>query len=488
MQDPAERLRLPLGHPPQAALEHRRETSERALPPHRAARRAIAVYGSAAVAAKTTAKSGGKPGGKSAARAPTKTKLTFYSPPKQVFECRDCPARCCRMPWSIRFGPEEIERYLAEPWVKSRAGEDALAVIARGVLPVREHDRGVQCVFLDDDQLCGMQKKFGHGYIPRPCQTFPFGFVRDEKDVIVAQLSHLCPSIRDGYGTPVEDQLEAKLDQKGAPERMSTAMSTLAGAMLARSHYLAVAAFWDAEIGSSTTSPAETIARLYDATASFEEVLAGGPEKPADHTVEGALKRAREHEGVPLTRRKRPSWHARVLFAYLLGNLCYPSRVRVPNRVGKAPLLEGARAWGNKARWMLDRGRVDMLFVDKPFRLGRVRRVERPVDGPEGELVRDYLRLVLARRQIFSRPRHLMTALLDLGLATTIIGRFARCRAAAAGRPRPSLADVREAIGVAELLLLSHASLSEQGRVMQNLRWLLVTNREAFRGVLGSEA
>lgn len=48
--------------------------------------------------------------------------------------------------------------------------------------------------------------------------------------------------------------------------------------------------------------------------------------------------------------------------------------------------------------------------------------------------------------------------------------------------------DVREGISVAELVLLSHVDASAHGPVMVNLRWLLITNREGFRGVLATEA
>jgi lysine-N-methylase len=82
----------------------------------------------------------------------------------------------------------------------------------------------------------------------------------------------------------------------------------------------------------------------------------------------------------------------------------------------------------------------------------------------------------------------LLDVLLDLALATTIISRFARCRAAAEDRTRVTADDVREGIGVAELVLVSHVHPSAHGPVMMNLRGLLITNRAWLRGVLASEA
>ncbi|WP_433932472.1 YkgJ family cysteine cluster protein [Sorangium cellulosum] len=411
------------------------------------------------------------------------------SPPDQKFECRDCPARCCRLPWNIRFSSDEARRYLEEPWVRERAGEEGALVIARGVLPMREQDRRLQCVFLDDDLLCSMQKRFGHEYIPKSCQAFPFGFVRDEKEVVVAQLSQLCPSIRENYGKPVDLQLKAKLEQRGDTERMSKALATLGGVILAQPQYLRAVKRWEDELATSA-SPAATLARLYDWTAAFERALPPGAERATDASIEAALGQAGAGELAPLEPRKRPSFYARVLFAHLLGNLCYPSRVREAHRVGKASWtqLQALRSAGNKVAWMLGRGTVDMLFIPKPFKLQRVRTVDRFLDADEGTIVRDYLRLVLQRRHIFSAPRHLLAAVLDLSLATVVISRFARCRAAADGRVKVSLEDVREGISVAELVLLSHAALSEQGKLMKNLRWLLLTKRESFRALLATEA
>ncbi|WP_437797956.1 YkgJ family cysteine cluster protein [Sorangium sp. So ce693] len=393
------------------------------------------------------------------------------------------------MPWNIRFGGDEARRYLAEPWVRERVGEDGALVIGRGVLPVRERDRQLQCVFLDDDMLCSMQKRFGHEYIPKSCQAFPFGFVRDEKDVVVAQLSQLCPSIRDNYGKPVDRQLKAKLQQRGDTERMSTALATLSGVILAQPLYLRAARHWEERLATGA-SPASTLAELYDWTAAFERALPQGQGRATDASVDAALGQAGKEEPEPLAPRKKPSFYARVLFAYLLGNLCYPSRVRESHRVEKASWteLQALRSFGNKAAWMLGRGTVDMLFVPRPFKLQRVSTVDRFLAGDEGTLVKDYLRLVLQRRHIFSAPRHLLAAVLDLSLATVVISRFARCRAAADGRVKVSPEDVREGISVAELVLLSHAALSEQGTLMKNLRWLLLTKRESFRALLATEA
>lgn len=415
------------------------------------------------------------------------TKFSF--PKDQRFACRDCPARCCRVPWSIRFSAEETERYLAEPWVRGRVGEAGLRVLKSGVLPMREHERRLQCVFLDEDDLCGMQRQFGHGYIPRSCQAFPFGFLRDEKGAAVAQLSHLCPSIRDSYGEPVDKQLPAKLKQRGEVERMSTAMSTLGRVLLTQTQYLAAARVIRGAL-RQPVSPAESLAHVYDRLVAFERALPEGRERVSKAEVDEALAGTRGLLPEPLEPSARPSFHARALYSYLLGNLCWPSRLREDHRVGPAPALLGLRSMGNKLAWLRLRGRVDLLFLPAPIALHKVRRIP-PFLAAEGEpaaLVREHLVRLIDRRGLFSQPRYLLEVVVDLCLATVLMSRFARCSALAHERREVAAADVREAISVAELVLTRHVLLEEQGQTMKNLRAIMVGDRDHLRQLLAGEA
>jgi lysine-N-methylase len=416
------------------------------------------------------------------------TKL--ISPPGQRFACRDCPARCCRLPWRVRLEDDEARRYLADPWVRERAGHAGAEVIERGVLPMREVDRRLECVFLDGDGLCSLQKREGESYLPRTCQAFPFAFVRDEEGAVIAQLSQVCPSIRDNYGEPVTGRLATKLQQKGDVWRMSETMSTLGGVVLSRPQYVGVARRW-AEALAGGGSPAAGLARIYDWTAAFEGALLDGPEVATDASVTAAMERADQDPGEPLPSRGSASFVARAVFASLLSGLCHPSRVRVGHRIGRTrrPWIEALRSFGNKLAWLLERGTVDMLFVPRPFPLQRVRAVERFLARDEGSMVAEFLRLVLQRRQIFcTEPRYLMEVVVDLALSATLVSRVARCRAAAELRPRVTPEDVREGISVAELLVISHAAVSEHGGLARGLRQRLIGDRAMFREVLATEA
>lgn len=220
----------------------------------------------------------------SAADMPTK----FVFDGEQRFACRDCPARCCRLPVAIPLNQEEIARYRAEPWIRERVGGDGMTWIENGKIPTVDAHRILQCIFLDDDGLCAMQKRFGHAFLPQTCQSFPFGFVRNEKGALVAQMSQLCPSIRDGYGELITaKRLTEKLAQKGGEERMSKAMGTRHGRILSQAQYIRVVERWLDRLRSDALPP-QVLLELYDWTLAFEDALPGNAEKPSDADVTAA--------------------------------------------------------------------------------------------------------------------------------------------------------------------------------------------------------
>lgn len=414
------------------------------------------------------------------------TKFVFDA--DQKFACRDCPARCCRLPVAIPLNDDEVRRYREEPWIRERVGDDGMVWIERGKVPTRDADRILQCVFLDDDGLCSMQKKFGHDFLPQTCQSFPFGFVRNEKSVLVAQMSQLCPSIREGYGERVTTSLlKDKLAQKGGEERMSKAMGTRHGRILNQGQYLRVVARWLERLRSDALPP-QVLLELYDWTLAFEDALPGTAEKPSDADVAEAMKKADEKKLAPFELATSPSFQVRMLYTYVLGGLSYPARVFFPHRLHAPPsFVQNLRSLWVKLKWLFRRGKVDLLYVEKPVPLAEVDEVERFLSTDLARPISRLLRLVVERRQIFREPRHMMDVLMDLTLATVVISRFARCRAASEGRKRVEHEDVMEGISVAELALLGHASQRNAGTVMTNTRRTLIANRESFLLTVGSE-
>jgi lysine-N-methylase len=282
--------------------------------------------------------------------------------------------------------------------------------------------------------------------------------------------------------------VQLKFKQRGVHERMSKAMSTIGRQFLSQSQYLQIVRFWSARLATDE-SPARILAELYDVTQSIEERLVGEPEKPSDTVINNALLAASRISVLPLEPRAKTPFYARSLFAYLLGNLCYPSRVLLPFRIERpSRLLSTVRDLYTKAKWLLGRGKVDLLYVSRLVPLGRVVNVSHFLGHAEGKIVREFLVQVIARRHLLSHPRYLRDVLLDLALAAVTISRYARCRAASDGRNVVSRADVADGIAVAELILVAHSSLSEQGRTMRELRRMLLVSRKHYRDLLASEA
>ncbi len=380
------------------------------------------------------------------------------------------------------MSPEERERILADDEARDRLNERAEAVLRAGILPMREQEGKLSCVFLYDDLLSSLQKKHGHTIIPAPCQAYPFGFSENEEGRPVALLSRYCPSIRDDYGEPVRSILPEKLQQAGGARPLAEKMGLRSGRVLKKKQFAQVVESWRQTLGRAT-STSDALVRIYEETDAFDEEL---PQKvPTDADVQQALKRATERPFRPV-RPAAGGFNARVFLAYFLGGLCYPARVLMPHRNEKVGWWERVRAFGNRLAWFFGVGRVDLYLVDRPVPLRQARKVTPVLSGELSRLVSEYLSEVLLRRQGMSRQTYLTRVVVDLGLMAVLISQYARAAASSAGRREPTEAQVKEGIGIAELLF-SHQSEGAQGAVLQSLRLKLMSDPEDFRRLIGSE-
>lgn len=407
--------------------------------------------------------------------------LTIVHPEGQHYACRDCPARCCTS-WGIPVSPEERERVLADEEAAERLDARSEAILQAGVLPMRERQGSLACVFLDDDLLCSLHKRHGHEFLPTPCQAFPFGFSENERKQPVALLSRYCPSIRDDYGDPVEPILRDKLELIGGTLPMSEKMGLRSGRVLPRAQYARVIERWRSLLEGAP--PADALARIYDFTDSLDVHLPRA-KHPNDKELRLALERAEQEEIVPLAP-GRMRLGGRILIALLLGALSYPTRVLLAQRTTPIGLGEKVRSWMNRLSWLLGIGRVRLQFVDAPVRVARVERVERFLRGKLGVLVSDYLREVLVRRQGMQKQTYLSRIISDLALMTTVISRYARAAASAEGCQSVQERHVKEGIGIAELLF-THQTDAGQSYVLHQLRFNLMSDRKDFRRLLASE-
>lgn len=402
------------------------------------------------------------------------------------------------MPWAIRLSDDEAGRIGANDWARSRMAEQG-ASLARDrsgarVLPMIEVGRNLQCVFLDDDGLCGLHRRSGHAFIPAVCQSFPFEFIRDEQGRVTPILSHLCPSIRDNYGKPIDGILGDKLAQAGgrAPE-MAAALPLAGGPTIARSRVAAIALRWEQALASPGPMP-QILADLYDEldmlrTALARDGIARGPvaDEAFDRAWAAAIESAKPE---PLPRSDAAPPIANVLFALCLSLIAYPARVQMPHRVRRP----GERAPSTldtlslKLRMVLGRGEADLLFIEKPFPLERLPRVAHFLSTDVAAPARAFLAKAIARRALFRGDADLQEALFTLGLGASLISRFARCRAASEGRAAVEERDIREGISASELVLFTHARLLSGSALTRLILRGLAGNRLSYRNVLIAEA
>lgn len=402
------------------------------------------------------------------------------------------------MPWAIRLSDDEADRIKSNEWAPSRMAEFG-ASLARDrsnhiVLPMREVNRRLQCAFLDDDNLCGLHKRFGHAFIPSVCQTFPFEFIRDEGGRIIPILSHLCPSVRDNYGHPIDAQLADKLAQAGGRvSEMAAAIPLGGGPVIGRSRIAAIAGRWEEKLATDGALP-QILSNLYDEVVLLRTALAQAgvargpaPDEAFDRSWAAAIESA---EPDPLPQSNEVAPIASVLFSLCLSLIAYPGRVQMAHRVRR----RGERApspldtLATKLRMVLGRGEADLLLIEKPFPLERVSRVAPFLSGATAAPVRAFLRQVVARRTLFRGDIDLLEAIFTLGLGASLISRFARCRAAAEGRFSVEERDVREGISATELLLFTHARLLSDSTLTRLILRGLANNRLSYRNVLIAEA
>ena len=409
--------------------------------------------------------------------------LKIVYPEGQKYECRDCPARCCSSSWGIPVSDEERERIMGDDEARERLGWRGEAILRAGILPMREKDEKLACVFLDDDLLCSLHKKHGHKFIPAPCQAFPFGFSTNEKKQPVALLSRYCPSIRDNYGEPVGDVIADKLEQAGGAHPMSEKMGLRSGRVLPRPQYVSVIMRWR-EILSNGASSSQSLTQIFDFTDAVDAALPR-TKKPDDKELRAAITQA-DQAPVEALVSGRLKFGGRMLVAHLLGGICYPSRVMLPHRLKKVTLWENARSWMNRLAWVFSRGTVKLLFVDLPVKVKQVSKVAPFLQGPLGKIVSEYLIELIDRRQGMSKQAYLHRVVVDMALMTALISRYARAAASAEGLLEVTEHHVREGIGIAELLF-SHQGDSGQSLVLQQLRMTLMSNRKDLRILLAAE-
>lgn len=378
----------------------------------------------------------------------------------QHFACRDCPARCCRLPGRVTLLPEERKRLEGTPWVverfrrmgvwfETRKGEDHL--------PAVEVNRLRQCALLDEDGLCALHKQEGVQATPLTCRTFPFGFVR-EPDGLRTYLSHVCPSIRDNYGEPMAARWEEKRRDLHMLEPKATASAMmLAGVKLEAEDYLV----WAERVAEWIEGARHPSAGLVRAMA-WTEAL-GQQAAKTGQLPENWCDPVETPEEVDWSGMLEPSaWRrsTRLLLGLSLLQLGYP--MRLGNLSSKAQLYAGVVRFMTGAVRLS--GEVDLLFTPGPADWAWAARISAPGGNRllSARMAR-YVAGLLRRRNFLLRDEGLEEVLFRLALAGAVVSWFSRIRAAARGAVEVALEDVREGESACEYTLTYHGTLFEAG-------------------------
>lgn len=423
---------------------------------------------------------------------------TYRYPEGQRFECRDCAARCCAMPWRVIITPEERARFEAQDWIQERfqklgvAFEELPSGSSAMPLVVRESDQRLVCAFLDDDELCSQLKHHEREFWSRTCQTFPFEFIEDADGKVRVALSEHCPSIRNNYGEPLSPQLGKYLQANGGTKKLAKEMLIGAGTKLTQLQWMAVVEHWEGALqpaqGAATTG--EALWQLFRLTVELGNLLVG-QEEVSDGTFNAKLNEAvAKVVATPEAtdqRKGQPSTLGRLLIALSL------SRLTLPLRLIDKPRLSLRNAWfgyRNTIRLWKRQGEINLLQLPEDFDLARLSEIPPALANDEHEnRVRTYFLGVIRRDNLFCEEgRSLHDIVLDLGLAYAVLQFVARCRALAAGRESVAAEDVGEGIAFAECFFLYHYNRTPPPALLKLLMATLSTNEPAFRGILTVEA
>ena len=126
----------------------------------------------------------------------------------QKWDCHVC-GTCCKE-YLVRLSEEEVREIESQKWDKNEelAGYDPIKV--KGLIFKNyflNHRKDGSCVFLDNNNLCKIHKKFGLSGKPLPCQMFPYILVPTGKFWSVG-VRFACPSATKNLGAPADEQKE----------------------------------------------------------------------------------------------------------------------------------------------------------------------------------------------------------------------------------------------------------------------------------------
>jgi lysine-N-methylase len=404
--------------------------------------------------------------------------------PGQKFACRDCPARCCQVPWRYTITAEEERRIRSYSWVPERlaSAHTSFEHLPGGMitLPTVEKDRMLRCAFLDDDNLCSIHKREGIDATPQTCQTFPFGFIEKEDGSLQTYLSHLCPSIRDNYGDPLSEILPEKAERMKdlAPLKLVPHLR-LGQGTIRQTHYLEWAD-QAARILESGEAPSTALLKIRDWTA----LLAAGV--PENQIFSGNLQLSEIPQGELIPPLPAGQWarSIRLLLATCFVPVSYPKRVG-SRRQGTARIGVFLAGLDFVRQMVQQKGKADLLFLPRPADLQAAFSLPSPSLSPaaKARLAR-FLGQLLVRRNFFLGEKSLEEIVFLLALAGSVTSVFARLKAASENRTACTVPDLADGESLAELLLTYHGSMVHSMKALEVLTTFMASYPPSFRGLV----
>lgn len=315
-------------------------------------------------------------------------------------------------------------------------------------MPMVPKNHEMQCLFLDEDNLCSIHRHQGFNALPSVCKSYPFQFINEGNDRTVVQLSHFCPSIRDNYGEPIADQLEEKFSQ--AQHHRSTLPESLPCriATLPRSDYLMLADKWADALELSNHAANSLISMNYQVQLWSENPLED------IHSIDVSDVAAINLADLPTYSPDRLSRIGKaVLFLAL---------IPLTTSMSQSILTRKKDTWGYLKQIILDltgvlfgKRPVRTLITDRPVSIGPDFWKIEGFDRDFQKQLTAYLATILRQRGIFTKVATLDEVLFLLTLGSAFMTVCARISAAAENRKRINL---NAGIAFTDKAFLSHGN------------------------------
>jgi lysine-N-methylase len=429
-----------------------------------------------------------------------KDSWTLVADEQQQYACQDCPAKCCRFPWKITINQAEFERYREIPWVQARFQQENVDFIPKEggyELPrVLKSDGGGGCIFLDADNLCGLQKQMGHEVLPVTCQTYPFSFVSQgpslQEATIYSNTSFFCNAILYNYGEPITGLLDEKYRQNrttGVPFLPDSL--TLGGIPLAKPVYLILSDYLQS-LFERTDLP------VTSALMQANQLLHG---LVASHLAQSQIDEPALRQAIATTTEtpaepncETNGFTGRVLIAILLSYVALDSLFKAEGKAYGSKAGESVAQKVKYAQLLLqiiqEKGQVEFWNLPKPVGLSAAKAVRINEADPlfQVEMRRFYSHLFQSKI-FFAQKKDLLGILFSLATNYASILRLARYAAYAHDRQQAKIEDFKEAIGCSAFFMQhqgqSQTALKKGERLIMDL---LAARAGTFERVLFCES